>query len=811
MALKETIQTANHFIKQFIINGRIFIFYKLQLPWLIIGFLLSRATILNDMTPFALPYFAVMVFLKKKITILLVLSIYLGTFTRDLVNGNFILMQVLLFFVIYALLDRKNNITWYKIPPIVFVSSLIIGAWQEVLLVDNLNGVWLTLISSSLLSTILTFIFYQALPILFYYKERYVLKHEEVFSMIIILASVMTGINDWYIYGISIENIISRYFILLFALAGGATIGASIGVITGLIISLANIEAIYQISLLSFSGLLAGLLKEGKKVGVGIGLLLGTTILAVYLDESSLMWLSFIETVFALSIFLLTPNILVRYLAGFLPGTSEYVNMQKKQIQHIQNNLNSKIEQFSELFQRLSDNLQHSKRDRLLILKEQYQRVIENASNITCQTCFRKSKCWGNEFYHTYNMFSDIMTEIELNEGKINTNEYKHCPKVKQVVETINQEYENLKLQIYWQEQIDDTKQLVSYQLKGIAQVLKDLKLDINSQRKEVMYEENKIRSTLEQMGIYIREVSIISLEKGKIEIELLQDNWEGEEQFTKIIVPLISGIIGENLRIKNRDCLMNKGMCKITLTSQKVINILTGIATVAKDGKWLSGDSHRTLDLGGRYAVALSDGMGNGEKALEESKTTLELIEQLLRMGVNESIAIKTVNSVLLLRSTEEMFATLDISLIDTFNAKTKFIKVGSIPTFIKRNNKIQVISANNLPVGILNDIDIDIISAELKEGDLLIMMTDGVYESARTVNNKELWISRLLKEITTNDPQEFADLLLEMVIRKQNGEIHDDMTVLVAKVVTYKPDWSPIIIPELTKLENNMQLPLN
>lgn len=66
-----------------------------------------------------------------------------------------------------------------------------------------------------------------------------------------------------------------------------------------------------------------------------------------------------------------------------------------------------------------------------------------------------------------------------------------------------------------------------------------------------------------------------------------------------------------------------------------------------------MSGDSFSTVELGnGTFAVALSDGMGNGERARMESSAALNILEQLLQSGMDEKLAIKSVNSVLMLRS---------------------------------------------------------------------------------------------------------------------------------------------------------------
>ena len=56
-----------------------------------------------------------------------------------------------------------------------------------------------------------------------------------------------------------------------------------------------------------------------------------------------------------------------------------------------------------------------------------------------------------------------------------------------------------------------------------------------------------------------------------------------------------------------------------------------------------------RRLNLGlGKYAIAISDGMGNGERAHYESKETLQLLQKILQSGIEEKVAIKSVNSIL-------------------------------------------------------------------------------------------------------------------------------------------------------------------
>ncbi len=41
--------------------------------------------------------------------------------------------------------------------------------------------------------------------------------------------------------------------------------------------------------------------------------------------------------------------------------------------------------------------------------------------------------------------------------------------------------------------------------------------------------------------------------------------------------------------------------------------------------------------------------------------------------------------------------------------------------------------------------------------------MMSDGIYDAPKHVENKEIWMKRLLTEFKTDDPQEVADVILE------------------------------------------------
>ena len=86
---------------------------------------------------------------------------------------------------------------------------------------------------------------------------------------------------------------------------------------------------------------------------------------------------------------------------------------------------------------------------------------------------------------------------------------------------------------------------------------------------------------------------------------------------------------------------------------------------------------------------------------------------------------------------------------------------------------------------MGIIQEFEVDVVSEQLKAGDLLIMMSDGVFEGPKHVENYDLWMKRKIKRVKNgSEPQEVADLIMEEVIRSRSGFIEDDMTVVVAKI---------------------------
>ncbi|MCT2534292.1 stage II sporulation protein E [Aquibacillus koreensis] len=775
--------------------------FFLEKGWLlfIVGFLLGRAIVLSSLSPFALSFLASVWFLRKDKSFKLMMATVAGGLTLGWQHGVYVGVAMIAF-IILASFFKHVEYQQKVIPMLVFGSSVLARVLHYLLFEQLTSYEWMLAGVEAVLSSVLVLIFMQSIPLLSPKRYKPTLKNEEIVCLIILIASVLTGMIGWQIQGASIEQIASRYLVLWLSYVGGAAIGSTVGVVAGLILSLANVASLYQMSLLAFSGLLGGLLKDGKKVGVGLGLLVGTMLIGIYGEGVQALLPSMIESAIAIIIFFCTPESWIRKISRYIPGTSEHSKEQEQYLQKVRDVTASRVEQFSNVFHALSKSFTLEQKN---ALEEESNKetdyFLSNVTEKTCQTCFKKEYCWAQQFDKTYDLMTNLKGELEDGQqpNKVLQNNFEnHCVKSKKVLDTMRQELSHYEANQKLKKQVSESRRFVADQLLGVSEVMDNFAKEILKERENHEQQEVEIVAALKHMGIEIEKLDIYSLEKGNVDIEMNLSfyNYHGEGQ--KLIAPMLSDILKETVVVKEEEVSpIPNGYCYFSFGSAKKYVIETGVSHAARGGGFISGDSYSTIELGaGKYAMAISDGMGNGERAHEESTETLRLLQQILQSGIQEQVAIKSINSILSLRTSDEIFSTLDLAMIDLHNADVRFLKIGSTPSFIKRGNKIHKIEASNLPIGIIQEFDVEVVSDQLKAGDLLIMMSDGIFEGPKNVENVDMWLKRKIKEMETEDPQEVADLLLEEVVRTMSGEIEDDMTVLVAKIEKNNPKWAAI-----------------
>ena len=205
---------------------------------------------------------------------------------------------------------------------------------------------------------------------------------------------------------------------------------------------------------------------------------------------------------------------------------------------------------------------------------------------------------------------------------------------------------------------------------------------------------------------------------------------------------------------------------------------ILTGMAKATRENETVSGDTSSFIEQGnGNLIMALSDGMGSGEKAMADSELVIDLLERFSEAGFSKETAAEMINGVLVARTEEENMSTLDVCDINLYTGNCELLKIGSASTYIKHGEMIERVEADSLPLGIFHKIDVSGQKRQLADGDYIIMVSDGIVDG---VDNEEIF-EQVLAQIKLQSPQEMANYILQFVLHKTMGRVQDDMTVLV------------------------------
>lgn len=287
--------------------------------------------------------------------------------------------------------------------------------------------------------------------------------------------------------------------------------------------------------------------------------------------------------------------------------------------------------------------------------------------------------------------------------------------------------------------------------------------------------------AALEQAGLEPREVVALSGRTLEICATIRDGLWDEAE--ARQAARALSRALGAPMRAVLEECWPQR---VLRLVQSPRLTATVGYATQPRDPGAPSGDSHLAAGLtGARVLLALSDGMGSGERAARESSATLRLIRRFLLAEVEDQLMLDAINQLLLLRSGEEMYATADLCVLDLQEGQAQLTKLGACASFLMRRGQAIRVDGGRLPLGILDQVTPAQHTLALRPGDVLVMITDGIADGASEEQNQ--WLGGVLEDMLRENPSMAPGQLCERVLaaaRALPAGPKDDMTVLAARI---------------------------
>ena len=192
------------------------------------------------------------------------------------------------------------------------------------------------------------------------------------------------------------------------------------------------------------------------------------------------------------------------------------------------------------------------------------------------------------------------------------------------------------------------------------------------------------------------------------------------------------------------------------------------------------SGDIHLVRELpDGRVLALLCDGMGTGEAAREESERAARLLWKFLCARVEPEAALAAANALLLARGGLEMFATVDLCLIDRTRATAQFWKLAASRSLLAHAGGVRAIAGGHLPLGVLEGVEPGKEEVQLRPDDVIVIASDGVMEA------QEGALEAALEDRPLPAPGELAERLLRTAEATGAAGRRDDMTVICLRML--------------------------
>lgn len=419
-------------------------------------------------------------------------------------------------------------------------------------------------------------------------------------------------------------------------------------------------------------------------------------------------------------------------------------------------------------------------------------RVFNQVSHQCCDQCERQEKCMKTEFYDTYHQTFQILNRAErrgmLESDMIPAEFLERCIHPEQFLAEVGRSLELARSNLAWQNRMAENRVVVAEQFAGVAgmmdEVVQEMGISIHKKNRE----EERIRECVHSAGLEVRQVSVRAREDGRMEIFLTVRMPEGGCMTARELAVLLGGTTGKVCHPSfGSKAVVSSEWGTLVFLEDTAFCFYSGVASCNREGEMRTGDSHSVQELPrGEAVLLLSDGMGSGGQAFRESSRMVELLEQFLEAGLESSAAMKLIQSSLFLRSAmparagEESFVTVDLFRVDLCSGLTRYLKVGAADSFLVRDSVVNRLSSPGLPAGILAPRELQEEELQLREGDFLVMVTDGFLDCFREGDVLEI-IRSVISGRRQNNARELARILLDSALIQCGGSPQDDITVLV------------------------------
>ncbi len=446
------------------------------------------------------------------------------------------------------------------------------------------------------------------------------------------------------------------------------------------------------------------------------------------------------------------------------------------------------LERYAEAFYGLSKLFQAMPCQKERLGDVDLERLFGDVKDQLCASCGRRDICWEERYFESCRIFYEVFDSLK-NGGTLDEDFRQwlegQCTRPQLLEGAMRDCYGQARLDLMWNNRMLEQRTAAGEQIFQTAELLRKAAEGFSGAPERENLIRKKLRRELRYYDVELRNIRVFVCDETRTEIYLLLQSDRRACVSAKTIAEVLSECCGEKMRPAwNCRAAVNGEPAHFHFVPDTRYQILCGISRITKAGEMVSGDNYAFLQKDtGKVVMSLADGMGSGVRASQESEKVIELLEQFLDAGFPQETAVRMINSCILLQNQSQMFSTIDLCMVDLYNAGCDLIKSGAASTFLYQGNEIEVIPSSAFPTGVMQQSDYESMHRQLAPGSSVIMMTDGVLE-ALPPEDREQAMAELIGKSASKNAKEYARRLMERVYLMQKLQARDDMTILVGTI---------------------------
>lgn len=593
----------------------------------------------------------------------------------------------------------------------------------------------------------------------------------ETASVLVIFSVILLSLKNFDISSFSPAVTAGVYAVLVTACYGGEKYGSLTGICAGAVLGFSS-DASFITAGTALGGLLSGIFGRNNRFFTSVIFIITVGVWAFSPSDPLSALGVLYSSGAAAALFLVTPKRLTNFYKEifslsddgvFLSGQRRVLKMRLYSAADSMNSVSNSVKALAGIY-----------RKRTTPKKEQ---ININVCNKICRKCGRYQSCWQENRSLTLSYFERIGDALKnsdsLTEKDIPYKFFNVCLEPEKIINGIASETAKYKAAMRETVKTGETVNIVSDQFSSVWGLLNDFSEAMEISEEYVPELSELVRTVLENdFALNITSAGVFKNSEKKLYCEI---TLRGKEKYDfdsigdalcKILdkpfeKPVIRQLSGE---------VISFNICEKT---KYKINC-GGYQINSGDGKWCGDTFDSFFDGKGNFIMILSDGMGTGQKAAADSVLCCSLSATLLKGGFPPDSIINVINSAMLVRSGEESLATMDIAKINLYNGLVEFYKAGASFSLVMKHFKLLKAEKPSLPLGILRNVSFEKMNITIRDGDTVVMMSDGVTEKAAS-----MW-REILRNAESYQGKELADKLAKTAVLNTDKDNCDDITVL-------------------------------